>query len=87
MGNAGAKEADNGAGGPDEEAGSDGEPRSEGVRRVGSSDSIDNTPPESPGRSRSPLMFAPQVLSLLRFDCFVFSMDLICVFFFNLFYF
>ncbi|KAH7667307.1 5'-AMP-activated protein kinase regulatory beta subunit protein [Dioscorea alata] len=61
MGNAGAKVAENGAGGPDEEAGSDGEPRSDGVRRVGSSDSIDNTPPESPGRSRSPLMFAPQV--------------------------
>lgn len=32
--------------------------------RVASSDSMSNTPPESPGRSRSPLMFAPQVLSL-----------------------
>lgn len=29
--------------------------------RVASSDSMGNTPPESPGRSRSPLMFAPQV--------------------------
>lgn len=29
--------------------------------RVASSDSMSNTPPESPGRSRSPLMFAPQV--------------------------
>ncbi|XP_052186383.1 SNF1-related protein kinase regulatory subunit beta-1-like [Diospyros lotus] len=29
--------------------------------RVASSDSMANSPPESPGRSRSPLMFAPQV--------------------------
>ncbi|KAA8544489.1 hypothetical protein F0562_022471 [Nyssa sinensis] len=29
--------------------------------RVGSSDSMGNTPPESPGRSRSPVMFAPQI--------------------------
>lgn len=31
--------------------------------RVPSLDSMGNTPPESPGRSRSPLLFAPQVIS------------------------
>lgn len=37
--------------------------------RVTSSDSMGNSPPDSPGRSRSPLMFNPQVfLVLANFD-------------------
>lgn len=36
-------------------------PNSTHPARVASSDSMGNTPPQSPGRSRSPLMFAPQV--------------------------
>ncbi|XP_059624931.1 SNF1-related protein kinase regulatory subunit beta-1 [Cornus florida] len=36
-------------------------PNSHPPGRVGSFDSMANTPPQSPGRSRSPLMFAPQV--------------------------
>ncbi|KAJ0977962.1 hypothetical protein J5N97_013436 [Dioscorea zingiberensis] len=59
MGNASAKEAE--IGGADEAAGSDGELPDGRVRRAGSSDSMGDTPPESPGRSLSPLMFAPQV--------------------------
>ncbi|KAJ8491537.1 hypothetical protein OPV22_013258 [Ensete ventricosum] len=40
---------------------SDADPGSTPVRRVRSVDSVESWPPESPGRSRSPLMFAPQV--------------------------
>ncbi|XP_065018381.1 SNF1-related protein kinase regulatory subunit beta-1-like [Musa acuminata AAA Group] len=40
---------------------SDADPGSTHVRRVRSVDSVESWPPESPGRSRSPLMFAPQV--------------------------
>ncbi|CAD5165001.1 unnamed protein product [Musa acuminata subsp. malaccensis] len=40
---------------------SDADPGSTNVRRVRSVDSVESWPPESPGRSRSPLMFAPQV--------------------------
>ncbi|RVW35323.1 hypothetical protein CK203_098697 [Vitis vinifera] len=36
-------------------------PNSTHPARVASSDSMGNTPPQSPGRSRSPLMFAPQI--------------------------
>lgn len=32
--------------------------------RAPSLDSMGNSPPESPGRSRSPLLFAPQVVSI-----------------------
>ncbi|WOL06793.1 SNF1-related protein kinase regulatory subunit beta-1-like isoform X5 [Canna indica] len=39
---------------------SDVDPGSTHVRRIGSVDSVEIWSPESPGRSRSPLMFAPQ---------------------------
>lgn len=51
-------------------------PNSTHPARVASSDSMGNTPPQSPGRSRSPLMFAPQVS--LPFFSFVFAIFL-CV--------
>ncbi|KAK9279400.1 hypothetical protein L1049_013079 [Liquidambar formosana] len=68
MGNANGREE--GANGRDDPSGrSNGDsgvpenyaPNSHPPGRVGSSDSMGNTPPASPGRCRSPLMFAPQV--------------------------
>jgi hypothetical protein len=50
--------------------------------RAFSSDSMANSPPQSPRRSRSPILFGPQVLSpsfflsYLRFSCIFF---LLCV--------
>ncbi|URE39315.1 major facilitator superfamily antiporter [Musa troglodytarum] len=57
---------------------SDADPGSTHVRRVRSVDSVESWPPESPGRSRSPLMFAPQVtialllLTVFGAVCFLF---------------
>jgi hypothetical protein len=43
-------------------------PNSHPPGRLASSDSMgNNTPPQSPGRSRSPILFAPQVLSIFPF--------------------
>ncbi|RZR79870.1 hypothetical protein BHM03_00005722 [Ensete ventricosum] len=42
---------------------SDADPGSTHVSRTRSVDSAENWPPENPGRSRSPLVFAPQVIS------------------------
>lgn len=64
MGNAsGKEEAENGSVEPLMRSGPDPcFPLSVGpVRRARSADSMGGTPPHSPGRSRSPLMFAPQV--------------------------
>ncbi|XP_058107490.1 SNF1-related protein kinase regulatory subunit beta-1-like [Magnolia sinica] len=58
MGNVnGREEGENGA--EDPSARSDGDPN--GWAHATSSDSMANTPPDSPGISRSPLLFAPQV--------------------------
>lgn len=62
MGNANGKEE--GAIGNGDPAGRpDGDVRGNGDRggRVGSADLMGNTPPESPGRSQAPLIFAPQI--------------------------
>ncbi|PKA48147.1 SNF1-related protein kinase regulatory subunit beta-1 [Apostasia shenzhenica] len=67
MGNASAKEdVENGGsgGGDDPAVRSGGDPgflRGGGARRSRSLEAMGSSPPESPSRSRSPLMFAPQV--------------------------
>jgi 5'-AMP-activated protein kinase regulatory beta subunit len=53
--------------------------------RAFSSDSMANSPPQSPRRSRSPILFGPQVLSpsfflsYLRFSCIFFCYALMLV--------
>lgn len=63
MGNAAGKDLENGDDGPSERSDGDGGflTYSNHVGRAHSVDSIGSTPPESPGRSLSPLMFAPQI--------------------------
>ncbi|KAK1281414.1 SNF1-related protein kinase regulatory subunit beta-1 [Acorus gramineus] len=64
MGNANGRDAVAAAGGGGGGGGEDLNGRSDGVdrvARVSSVDSMGDTPPGSPGRSRSPLLFAPQV--------------------------
>ncbi|CAK9165699.1 unnamed protein product [Ilex paraguariensis] len=71
MGNAnGREDGANGVVGDDPDGRSNGEsgqrdnyaPNWHAPGRVVSSDSMANTPPASPGRSRSPLLFAPQIV-------------------------
>lgn len=72
MGNVNGREGENGNDDPSvrSDGGESGFPSNpDRPVRVTSFDSMGNSPPQSPGRSISPLMFAPQVeyLSLSRF--------------------
>lgn len=68
MGNASGKEGGEiGNGDPSVRSEGDAPGSRDSKCRVSSVESMGNTPPGSPGRSRSPLMFAPQVKVDLMF--------------------
>lgn len=57
-------------------------PNSHPPVRLASSDSMgNNTPPQSPGRSRSPVLFAPQVLSIFSlFSLYIYVCMWLCMY-------